>query len=183
MVESMSFVTSDKDLSTPYARDNYQWDTTGGRISYQGFLGSAYLGSLSAYRVHQSFGHGYTMPFVLHGQSEPIAGIPPLASHDGNSFTETALEATLDASSARRYHVTSSLAFIHSESRLEMGNGFFREVEFNKAQWRITGHVQNNISLGRNTRMELGLRYTFVQGHREPYAEPRIGLRHDGTCE
>lgn len=178
--ESMSLVTSNSALSTPYSRDNYHWETTGGRVGYQGFLGSTFLGSISVYHVEQAFSHGYTMPFVLHGDAQPHPGIPPLESEDRNRLIETAVEATVDASIGRRHQLSSSLAFIRTENHVQLGNAFFREVDYNTSQWRVAGHVQNDISLSRHAQLELGLRYTLVEGHQELYTEPRMGLRYDG---
>src|SRR5690606_2530932 len=93
---------------------------------------------------------------------------------------ETTVEAQLEASLARRHQLAASLAVGRVDSRIRIDNDFFREVAYDASHWRISGSVQDDIRLGRRTLLELGLRYSFIAGHHERYAEPRIGLRYDG---
>ena len=157
-------------------RDRYHWQSQSEHLRYEGLLGGRLLSTVSLYRSRQRLGHGYRMQEVASGPPPSEESGP----YDGNWINEIGLKAGLDYSLATRHHLSGAVELIRTESRALISNDFFRRLRYASTGWRLSGYVQDEVSVGLRTSIEAGTRLTYVPDRQTVYVEPRLALRYDG---
>ena len=158
-------------------RDSYHWKSRSEQLRYEGLIGDRLLSRASLYRSRQALGHGYLMQAAVPEASPDGEGGP----YDGNWINEVGAKAGLDYNLATRHHVSAALELTRTESRALISNDFFRRLRYAGTQWRFSGFVQDEVSVGLHTHLEAGTRLTYVPDRQTVYAEPRLALRYDGA--
>ena len=173
------------------ARDSYDWANTTSQIRHNWLMGARTLGMLRFRNSLHSLHHNYQF------QDNQTAQIPEdaevsvieetlireldqdLTQADRNRIRETALEGTIDISLDAESHVQAGFEITQINNRFRLNSPFFIPFSHNFESWRTAGFIQNTLSIGLQSVLEIGSRFTYIPDRSAVYAEPRISFRHD----
>ena len=172
-------------------RDSYDWANTTSQIRHNWLMGARTLGMLRLRNSLHTLHHSYQ--FMDNLTAEIPAGsdvdfiertlINELDQDstpaDRNRIRETALEGTIDFSLDAGNHLQFGFEITQINNRFRLSSPFFIPFSHNFEGWRTAGFVQNTLSLGLQSVLELGSRFTYIPDRSTVYAEPRISFRHD----
>ncbi len=185
--------------------NDYNWTNTVAQLKYEHVLGNRTFaewgGWFSRFDGVQQFDHntyrGQYQGAPPDSMSRPPAGgfhFAPdsLASmgigyEDTNGITEIGLRATLNHTLGERNFFTGGVEIVRDESDFvlnlqgprEEGSWEPNKATLDASQFRLAGYFDNKYSLSEKTALTLGLRLTYLDSHKQVYAEPRISIRHD----
>jgi hypothetical protein len=171
-------------------QDRYDWANTAGQARLDWTLGARSSASVqlraSEHRVHR----GYQMTY---GSPDPDADIaaavdtlqralnPALWPDDQNRIREWTLETTGSYAAATRHHLKGAVEVSRLTSEFRLGGRFLRPLSFRDTRWQVGGYLRDVASLGTNTTLTAGTRFTYVPARRTLYAEPRLSLHQEGA--
>lgn len=189
-------LTSESLLSTESAfimlsRDSYDWNNTMGQVRYEWLMGARALGAIKLHSSEHELRHNYQLTDNQTAGLEANLDVPAIETAlgealdndrspmDQNRIRETALEASLDYSLNKSQHLIAGFSVTQVSNRFSLDNPFFVPLSLKNDDWRIAGFLEDRISIGLQTSIEIGSRFTYIPDRNTVYAEPRLSLRYD----
>ncbi len=172
-------------------RDKYRWTNSTGLIRHEWLLGARALSILELSTSLHTLKHNYNLADTRTTLIPDGADVPTIEStlasaldtgalpDDRNRVQETSLGAQIEYSLSKTNHLAVGLRAAHVSNRFMLDSPFFVPIDIENTSWRISSFVEDNISMGLSTNLEIGSRFTLIPDRKTIYAEPRISLRHD----
>ncbi|MBX2820521.1 MAG: TonB-dependent receptor [Rhodothermaceae bacterium] len=172
-------------------RDSYDWANTTAQIRHNWLMGARTLGMLRLRNSLHSLHHNYQFRDNQTAQipeGSDVAFIEEALINelnqdgtpaDRNRIRETALEGTVDFSLDAGSHLQLGFELTQINNSFSLSSPFFIPFSHDFDGWRSAGFVQNTLSIGLKSVLEIGSRFTYIPDRAAVYAEPRISFRHD----
>ena len=172
-------------------RDYYDWANTTAQVRYNWLIGARTLGMIRFRNSLHTLHHNYQFRDNLTAQIPADAEVAVIeqtlineldqdqTQADRNRIRETALEGTIDISLNAGNHVQAGFEIAQIDNQFSLSSPFFMPFSHQFEGWRTAGFIQNTFSMGLQTVLEVGSRFTHIPDRSTVYAEPRISLRHD----
>ena len=174
-----------------FTRDQYNWTNSTSQIRHEWLMGARTLGMIRLRNSLHTLNQNYE---YLDNQSvnldpdldasqieraliDSLDQVPRPDNH--NRIRETALEASFDYSVSKSQHVTAGLEVAQISNRFRLDSQFTIPLTMDYSGWRSAGFIQSTTSIGLQTTIEVGSRFTFIPDRNTVYAEPRASIRHD----
>ena len=171
-------------------QDRYNWANTAGQARLDWTLGArsslAVQLRASEHRVQRGYQMTYGYPNSTDGIEAAIDTLqqaldPSAWPDDRNRLREWTLDATGSYAATTRHHLKGAVEVSRRTSTFRLGGRFLRPLSFEATRWQVAGYLRDVISLGTNTTLTTGTRFTYVPARRTLYAEPRLQLHREGT--
>lgn len=174
------------------SRDKYRWTNSTMLFRHEWLFGARTMGIFRISNSRHTMQHNYALadsdntplpenpdvPTIERVLEEALdASILP---DDRNRIRETTVSAQLDYSASTNHHLETGIEFTDFSNRFNLDSPFYVRLQQNNSAWRTAIYAQDKVALNLNTTLELGSRFTYVQGRKELYVEPRLALRYDG---
>ena len=173
------------------SRDRYAWNNSTAQMRYEWLMGARALGVMRIRNSTHNLSHNYQFQDTPSADLPAGLDVPEIerrlgeimdasgSPDDKNRLRETAFETFIDYSFAKDHHLAAGLEIIQSSSRFSLDNPFFVPLDLEYADWRVSGFMEDRISIGLQTSIEAGARLTYVPDRKTMYAEPRLAFRYD----
>jgi hypothetical protein len=99
---------------------------------------------------------------------------------ENNRIRELTVSSTLSHSFSSVHHTELGLEWTGVESRFFLVNALIDPISNAVGAWNLAGFLHDSMQLTSFSRLEPGLRVSYVASRRTVYAEPRLALRADG---
>ena len=172
-------------------RDKYKWANTTGLLRHEWLLGARALSIIELSTSLHTLRHNYNLADTRTTPIPENADVPAIEQalevavssgalpDDRNRVRETKIGAQLAYSLSPSHHLGIGLEAFHVSNRFNLDSPFYVPIELNNRIWRTTAFIEDKISLGLQTLVEIGSRFTYVPDRSTVYVEPRLSLRHD----
>lgn len=172
-------------------RDSYDWANTTSQIRHNWLMGARTLGMLRLRNSLHTLHHTYQFKDNQSAQLPENATVDFTENYlrnfldedgslaDRNRIRETALEGTVDVSLDPGNHLQAGFEIAQINNRFRLSSPFFIPFAHNFEGWRTAGFVQNTLSIGLKSVLEVGSRFTHIPDRSAVFAEPRLSFRHD----
>jgi hypothetical protein len=160
---------------TMAGRDDYAWDTRVGQLRHR-WVPTARLTHVAQLSFSE---HGLTHRMALAPDLRGLAAAAP--AHEGNRIREVTALTTLGVTGSDRWEGEVGLALTQATARLDLANGVARPLAAAVGHWRGVLHADAAWRIGARRWLDLGVRFTQLDGVARPFVEPRLALRAEGT--
>ena len=166
-------------------RDIYDWNNAAGQIRHEWLLNARAVGVIRARASRHSLDHTYILADTLisnnvsGNENVILNNFAEISALDENTITELAFDGTLDYSISASHHLALGIEANHLSNRVALKSSFFQPVEVPYDGWKVSGFIEDKISLGVRYQLELGTRITYLGIRKETYLEPRAAIRMD----
>lgn len=173
-----------------FAQDRYRWTNGAANVRYEGVLGTRTYTTVQLRASRHTLQRGYHMSYVDLSEStasfseattafrERAASARPT---DRNKVAEVTLDAELDHRPSPHHHLSGAVEVKRLSSTFYLDENLSRPLSYDGVDWQISGYLADEMSLGPNTTLDAGLRWTVLPARDAVYAEPRLQVRHQGT--
>lgn len=172
-------------------RDRYEWLNWIGQMRHSWLIGSrSVLSSQVKGSWHQS---GYLYKSTKTPVEENLSQLAldqvirqandslnaRAGFREDNNIRELAFTSTLSHSISPNHNADIGLEVLHAKSRFFLENAAIDPIYTTVGAWNISGFLNNYYQLTAFTRLETGVRVSYIPSRQTAYAEPRLALRHD----
>lgn len=172
-------------------RDRYEWLNWAGQVRHSWLLGSrSVLSSQLKGSWHES---GYLYKSTKEAVEENLSQLAfeqvirqanddlntKAGFSEDNHIRELAFTSTLSHSITPSHNADIGLEILHAKSRFFFENAAIDPIYTQVGAWNISGFLNNYYQLTAFTRLETGVRVSYIPSRQTAYAEPRLALRVD----
>lgn len=174
------------------AQDRYHWTNDAAQFRYEGVLGTRTFATVQLRGSRHTLQRGYHMSYVnLSGADTMSVATAQTAFNeqvatsgqptDRNRVAEVTLDAELDHRLSGRHHLSGAVEVKRLSSTFYLDETLLRPLSYQGTDWQVAGYASDAVSLGDETTVDVGLRWTYLPAQGAVFAEPRVNLRHRGS--
>lgn len=158
--------------------DAYRWHNYAGQLRYEWVQNSRLFLNAQVWHTAYQLLH----PFSLGGLE--AVGLARTSVNDFNNVAESGLHVEGDWAASPRHMLSGKVATTYTGSDFALVLDPFspesvQAASVNPIRWRMSGFIEDRVSLGTQHALKAGMRFTYLPGHRRVYMEPRLSWQYD----